>query len=366
MEHCRAAERALVAALVLGEVNPADLAGRLFASDLTDPVAAACFEALADRSGVPGAPAVELPELLRRRGGLRRDGYPISVVLGWLSTVPAPVHPEAWATRVIASSLARTVQASGTRIVQAVDSCSRSEPEPGRALAVAAAQRAAVLSALHRWYGLPSRWRDTVPTRPVRMSTVPAAIPDPSGGAVEREVVAGVVAAPVLLERLHWLRADDFTDPGCAALFRAARQLHETGRPVDPVTLGGALAQRGNTVGAEEAGALLRDELRPEQAFPAGVPFLARRLVQAGVLRQTRAVGERLSEWGSAPAASFGLGRPVLAAALSQLDRLRPLAMRLHEVTPAAPRPAAQRTSRAVGRQPTSQPMRPVPDRYAG
>jgi hypothetical protein len=76
MEHSRAAEQALVTALVLGEADPRDLTGRVRVSDVTDPAAAVLFEAALHAE--PTRPvADQLPVLLRREGRLRSDGYPI-------------------------------------------------------------------------------------------------------------------------------------------------------------------------------------------------------------------------------------------------------------------------------------------------
>ena len=68
MEHCRVAERALVAALVMGQVDPADLSGRLHPLDFTDPAAAA----LMAEAGLPDdAPNVN------PNGGAISIGHPL-------------------------------------------------------------------------------------------------------------------------------------------------------------------------------------------------------------------------------------------------------------------------------------------------
>jgi hypothetical protein len=48
MEYFRAAERALVTALVLGDADPLEFSGRLSAADFTDPAAAVIFRAVMD------------------------------------------------------------------------------------------------------------------------------------------------------------------------------------------------------------------------------------------------------------------------------------------------------------------------------
>jgi hypothetical protein len=361
MESFRAAERALVAALLLGEASAADLSGRVLPSDFTDPAAGACFAALYERAGLGSLTPPNLAALLRCRGVLRPDGYPLSRVLDWLPSTPAPAHPEAWATLVVAGSLARLVRAGGDRIVQAADRWGAGEPEAGRALAIAVGQRASVVGALRRWDALPRSWRDTVPTRPWSVPAGSGGRAAPAGAnGREREVLAGLIAAPVLLERMPWLRAEDFNVAACAEVFRTVRQMRDAGRPVDAVTLACALNQRGRP---GSAAATLAAQLRPELAFPASTSFLARRLVHAAVLRDTRAVGERLRNLATAP--GVPVGRPLLTTALSEMDRLRPLTLRLHESAP-APARTADRTSRPGYRLLPSRGAQAVPERHAG
>lgn len=166
MDPFRAAERALVAAVVLGEADPAELAGRLDVSDFTDPAAALVFQAaLRGRSAGSRGFGSELPAVLRAEGVLRGDGYPLREVVGWLPQVPVPAHPQAWAGLLVAGSLARLVQGCGTRLIQASEhaAAGRGAGGAGRVLAVAVAQQAAVRSGLRRWSSLPVSWRAAPP-----------------------------------------------------------------------------------------------------------------------------------------------------------------------------------------------------------
>jgi hypothetical protein len=366
MESCRAAERALVAALVMGQADPAELSGRLRSSDFTDPAAGACFAAALGRTGAAGA-VLDLPELLRSRGVLRSDGYPIRELLEWLPSLPVPTHPEAWATLVVAGSMGRVVQACGTRLVQVTDGWDLARPEAGRVLTMAAAQRAALHGALRRWDDLPAAWRDTLPARSLQRIPPPeASRPTLIGDReLEREVLAGAVAVPALLDRMPWLRQDDFTDPGCAEVFRAVRQLHGAGRPVDLVTLAASLVPAARSGADLDGPAEVCAGLRPGRSFPAAVPFVARRLLEATAVREARQVGEDLLVLAASPGSVGGLGRPVLEASLGWLDRLRPHAERLVQ----AYRPAAGRTveltRRGVSRLPVARRV-PTTDRFAG
>jgi hypothetical protein len=333
MDLSRAAERALVSALVLGEADPTDLSGRLQPGDFTDPAAAVLFEATlaAGRSG--GLKAVaDLPQVLRGQGELRRDGYPISPLLEWMPRLPVPVHPEAWATLIVSGALTRQVHASGVRLLQSVDAAKEHGHGPGRVLAMAEAQRAAVSSALRRWEQLPARWRACLPAG--AEPPPPAAVPDghlgePAGSAREQMLLAGLVAAPQLLGRLAWLDVTDFSDRACGELFGTLRRLHEFGHPVDVVTLAAAA----DPVSVSPDGlspATLAASLRPEQAFPTQVPFLARQVLADSVIAWARAVGEDLLGCTVSPGTTTGCGTPVLlAVARERLDSLRPQAVRV-------------------------------------
>jgi hypothetical protein len=200
MEHSRTAEQALVTALVLGEADPRDLTGRVRVSDFTDPAAAVLFEAALQAE--PTRPvADQLPVLQRREGRLRSDGYPIAWMLEWMPQLPAPAHVEAWATLVVAGSLARQVRASGERLQQAADAALQRRSGTGRLLALVAAQRATLRSSRHRWEDLPARWRDSMPTQPTptehaaSTAPVPHLADDGRGAAArERALLAGGAA----------------------------------------------------------------------------------------------------------------------------------------------------------------------------
>jgi replicative DNA helicase len=360
MEHCRAAERALVAALVMGEVDPTELSGRLHPLDFTDPAASACYAA-ALAHGRCG-PLTDLPQVLRNGGALRSDGYPISELLAWLPTLPVPAHPQTWAALVIAGSLGRVVHACGTRLLQAVDP-DGSRPEAGRVLTVAAAQRATLHGALQRWDALPRSWRDTMPAATQEPALPPAAAEPvaPVGQSVELEVLAGLVAAPALLDRMDWLCAEDFTDPAIARIFTTVRQLHTSGRPVDLVTLAAAVSPAAGVATAacasvsegERGPVEIAADLRPHLAVPTTVPFLARRILEDAAVRRAHAAGEDLVRLAGASGSAGGLGRPLLERALSRLEVLRPYTQRLERATRPAP-------ERAIARGVAS--SRPVPE----
>ena len=339
MESCRAAEHALIAALVLGAADPAEFSGRVRGGDFTDPAAGLLFEVVMDAPSRQLAGLGEgLPRLLRAREQLRGDGYPLRQMLEWLPRLPVPARPGPWAGLVVAASVSRVVGQCGVRLMQASETSLTSQAYgAGRVLAVAAAQRAAVHAAGRRWQGLPTSWRDAVP----EPGAAPLVDSGPGAGGrqwaaarawsaasgVDCELLSAVVAAPVLVERLGWLRPEDFTDPGCGELYATVRTLHGSGRPVDVITLaaaleaapGGATGPRGAAAAAGEQGWLGVDPLLGQ---PAMAELLARQLMTVAVLSDAHAAGAQLRDAAGAPATAAGADLEVVGQALRRLDQL--------------------------------------------
>ena len=340
----REAEHALVAALVLGHADPADLSGRLSGRDFFDRAAGLIFDTVltAARRG-----AVRPGEALT---ALRTDGYPIRPLLDWLPRVSVPAHPQAWSALVVASALSRQVEAAGVRLQQAAGAYSDLPYGAGRVLAVAAAQRATVHAALMRWEELPASWRHTLHLSP---QGLPPAAPRPTarvGGdelILERELLAGLIAAPELLSHIRWLQPTDFADPAHGELFTVVRQLHDEGRPIDLVTVAAALPLTTPTAvpGLEPETPAAPPEvvlevcrrLQPHQAFPGMIPWIARQQLEASMLREAGSVGVRLTELAATPVAIGGVGAPVLRQAVRVLDEFGDQSRRLEAATRTAP-----------------------------
>jgi replicative DNA helicase len=159
-----------------------------------------------------------------------------------------------------------------------------------------------------------------------------------------------LVAAPQLLDRLPWLRAEDFANPACGRVFTAARQLHDEGRRLDFVTVLAAAEADGDGGIGE-----LRAALRSDRSFPTEVPWLARRMVEDAVIRDVATVGRELRRLGAAPHLAGGLGRPMLQTAEQQLGTLRPRADRLLQARAGQARPIPSRALRL-----TAQPSIPL------
>jgi hypothetical protein len=359
MEHCRPAERAVVAALALGLMDVREFAGRLHPADFTDPAAGECFAAALE-APLPVRSAQILPELLRRRGRLRGDGYPVRELLEWLPLLPAPVHPEAWATLIVAGSLGRVMQAAGLRLEQVATGVDPRQPDAGRVLTMAAAQRATLHGALRRWESLPDSWRASVPDLPMIVPNIRGAAtaerPD-----VEQEVIAGVLAAPTVLGEVRWLLPEDFTDARCGEVFGVAQRLFDEGRPVDSVTVSVASAPLPGT-GLRGPGSF---ERLSAGAGPAAVPFLARRLLASAAVREAQNAGRDLIAIAGAPASVGGIGAVQLHAALDRLEALKPYARRLEESHRCPPSRALSQPDRARPRVAGPRPMAAL-DRRTG
>jgi hypothetical protein len=357
--HGRDAEHALVAALVLGQAEPADLSGRLAGRDFFDPAAGLIFDTIltaarAGRGTDAAGRFTQLPSMLRAAGELRSDGYPIRPLLDWLPTVSVPAHPQAWAALVVASALGRQVEAAGLRLRQAANAYGDLPWGAGRVLAVAAGQRAAVHSALMRWEELPAAWRHSIQLSPqgVPVPEVAHAEASLSGDEllVERELVAGVVAAPALLDQLRWLQPRDFADPATGQLFATVRQLHTERRPIDLVTVAASLPLSGPaepTVGASTNGPTtpvpaevvleVCRSLQPHRVFPGMVPWLARQQLESSLLREADRTGLRLAALAATPVEVGGLGGPVLRQAVRELDEFTDESRRLEAAQRVAP-----------------------------
>jgi hypothetical protein len=340
------AEHALVAALVLGHASPADLSGRVTGQDFVDPAAGLIFTTVmnAAGSGRRMDPAA-LPALLRASGELRGDGYPIRPMLDWLPSVSVPAHPDAWGALVVAGALTRQVEAAGVRLQQASSGYGDLPWGAGWVMAVAAAQRATVHQALIRWESLPGSWRHAVASTlqpvpsgtPVSRAAAPRAPRDVSRTVsrdeqlLEQELLAGLIEAPQLLDRVRWLQPRDFADPACAQLYAIVQRLHLEDRPIDLVTVAASLppiASGGGELGPrlespiepEPAVVTLCRQLQPHRATPAMVPWLARQQLEGWLLREADQTGRDLVTIAGSPVTVGGLGGPALRAAVARLD----------------------------------------------
>ena len=145
-------------------------------------------------------------------------------------------------------------------------------------------------------------------------------------------MLSGLVAAPVLLDRMRWLRAEDFSDPGCGEVFTAITGLRQVGAPIDLLTLTAALSRTAAASASQRASrdatqgpsnvVELCSTLDPASAFRGSVEFLARRVLSTAVIAHAGQAGEDLQRLAAAPAEAGGAGEPLFAGALQRLQPL--------------------------------------------
>ena len=336
MEDVQSAEQALVGLLALDPGRVGEVAGWLSPSDFAVPAAGLLFARLLElhASGrhEPGA----LLELLRARGELRRDGYPVSALMRWWDTTPVPGQPAAYGRLVVAGQVARQLNAAGVRLVQVA--CSGG---PARALSMVLLQRS-LLTAARRRLGPEPSHSSPMPTRSF-------VAPQPRPAGVEQDVeyaelvtVGAVVVSPAASAVGRWLSPGDFSSAEIGEVFGAAISMRLSSRPVDRVTVVAELRARGSEA---DAGLVARCEAAVPVA--ASVGFYARRVLAASVRQQVEDAGTVI--------ARLGEDRPggtaaAVDAAIARLDGLSPLASRLRIALGSSAAVSAPETGRSLRR----------------
>ena len=119
MAHELDAEYATVGGVLLAQRHLAELSRWLRPSDFSRSAARAIFQLalLVHARGDPVDPVTVLAEL-RRRGELRRDGYPASEIPQMIEALPVPASTTYYARIVLAQSVSRQVAQAGQRLVQ--------------------------------------------------------------------------------------------------------------------------------------------------------------------------------------------------------------------------------------------------------
>ena len=232
--------------------------------------------------------------------------------------VPVPARLPVYAGVVVGGGLARQVSAAGRRLEQA---CAQSR-EPGRLLAAAAVQRAALAGAQQRWRALPAAGllNGGPPVTPAHGSG-PVRLPEPAWGAAADELatVGGVLLAPGLAAGVgRWLAPADFTDPGCRLAFDRIGQLTARGMPVDRVILAADSAWR-DTPGRAGALNVLLARAQAAVSTAGSTGFYARRVLAASAGRQVLGAAGQLVALGER---RRGGPEAVLAWGLAALDAL--------------------------------------------
>ncbi len=119
MTHETHAEYATVGGVLLAPGRLAEVSRWLRSGDFAGSATRTVYQAaiLLQGRGDPVDPVTVLAEL-RRRGELRRDGYPANEIVRMVDALPVPASTAYYAKIVLAQSVARQVQQVGQRLVQ--------------------------------------------------------------------------------------------------------------------------------------------------------------------------------------------------------------------------------------------------------
>lgn len=158
----RRAEYVTVGALLLDGRWLPEVAEWLRPEDFATPACGLVYERLLGVAAA-GRPvdAVAVLDELRRRGELRRDGYPSTQMTQMVAAVPAVASVGYYGRMVLAAALSRQVQQVGARLDQ-LGTARRGDPED--LLAVATGQVAGLAAARQRWAAVTGR-RSPLPDR---------------------------------------------------------------------------------------------------------------------------------------------------------------------------------------------------------
>ena len=272
--------------------------------------------------------------------------------------VPVPARLPVYAGVVVGGAVARQVSAAGRRLEQAC----REGRDPGRLLAAAAVQRAALAGAQRRWRALPAAGvlNGGPPVTPGHgRGPVGLSRPGSAAPADELATVGGLLLAPGLLAGVgRWLTPADFTDPGCRLAFDRIGQLTARGMPVDRVMLAADSAWRDGPGRAGQLNVLLaRAQAAVSTAGSTG--FYARRVLAASAGRQVLGAARELVALGEQ---RRGGPDTVLALGLAALDALAGVGRQARLA--AGPGPAGGlngAVDREAGRRPGRRGLLPAP-----
>lgn len=303
----RLAEQALVAGLVLEPHRLAEVAGIVGPADFGSPVCGLLFGRLRDgmRAGAEG-----LPDLLRERGELRGDGYPLNRLVQWFDLVPPVASLPEYARLVVDGAVCRRVRQAGERLVQVAQT-----GRPEQCLRAVSVQRSVLLAERRRlscvsWPHGDGSVRSGNAVRATSRVPVGADVVH-----AELVTVGAVVLAPAMARRLSWLRPADFAAADVARVFGRVLSMVRDGIPVDRVTVRDQLRRHGELPDVRAAALLAA----AESAVPvaASAPYYARLVLAASIARQVGSAGHELRELGDH---GRGGAADVVGTAIAALD----------------------------------------------
>jgi hypothetical protein len=258
----RLAEQAALGALLLAPDAVVGVSGWLRAEDFADPWHRTLYATIRELDAAHQRPS---PDVVAQ-AMIDRHGYRIADaprILDLLAAVPTRPRPAEYAAVVLEASLRRQVACHGV-LLQAAALSAALDRSPRVVDTVTAQIDAVAKAALTRWaIAARATTGTTVPTPPsshpgLLPSLVGAdrllsrhPLPDPDAVADrEADLTACLVTHPgYLAEVTGWLRPDALTSDTWRPVYAALVDLHDTGAPIDAVTVAWRIARTAPTAG---------------------------------------------------------------------------------------------------------------------
>ena len=340
----RLAEQATLGALLLAPDAIVAVSGWLRAEDFADPWHHALYATIRELDAAHQRPS---PDVVAQ-AMIDRHGYRIADaprILDLLAAVPTRPRAAEYAAVVLEASLRRQVACHGV-LLQAAALAAALDRSPRVVETVTAQIDAVAELALTRW---------AIATRATAGTAVPAPVPPPSpvgllpslvgadrllsrhplpdpDAVADREggLTASLVTHPDYLAAVTgWLRPDALTSDTWRPVYAALVDLHDTGAPIDPVTVAWRIARTAPTAGP---GPNLRDLTALVEHATILDPAYAATAVAAD---QLRLAAHRTATALRADAGNLGLDlRDLLDTTLLHTRALRRAAAPLHPGPP--------------------------------
>ena len=245
----RAAERAVIGALLLEPERFADVREWLEPGDFYGTAEQQAYEAICTvgARGEVLSPAAVDRELRDRRTSapLLADG---AYLVGCMQLCPTPTRAAVYGRMVLEMSIRRRVVDQGTRLRQRAEKAATSHD-----LTLVFAQVDSVrrdVERLHQREAQAARSHSPTPLLAPNLDALRRR-PAREDLSTERTAIHALVDQPSSLEVVtRWLAPSDFSDAECSGLYTEMTSLHEAKKPIDRVTL----AWRAMRTGAQRPG----------------------------------------------------------------------------------------------------------------
>jgi replicative DNA helicase len=261
----RLAEQATLGALLLAPDAVVAVSGWLRAEDFADPWHRTLYATIRELDAAHRRPAPDVvAQAMIDRHGYRAADAPR--ILDLLAAVPTRPRPAEYAAVVLEASLRRQVACHGV-LLQAAALAAALDRSP-RVVDTVTAQIDAVAETAQTRWAIATR-ATTAPTTPAPASKLmpggllPSLVgadrllsryPLPDLEAVadrEADLTAALITRPDHLDAVTgWLRPDALTSDTWRPVYAALVDLHDTGAPIDPVTVSWRIARTATTAGS--------------------------------------------------------------------------------------------------------------------